>query len=153
MNPEYASFDGKPYTGANWGRHDWFYSDAYRTAANIGLDLAWFGEDVGQGAAIPRLQRCLGVTNRDDPFVTYEIDGTRLDQPALHPVGLLATTAQGSLAVAENLSAPVTPEGKLAREWAERLWNEPLRRGVRRYYDNCLYFFAFLALGGRYRIW
>ena len=153
MSPEYANFDGTPYTGSNWGRHDWFYSDAYRTAANIGLDLAWFGEDVGQGAAIPRLQRCLGVTNRDDPFVTYEIDGTRLDQPALHPVGLLATTAQGSLAVAENLSAPVTPEGKLAREWAERLWNEPLRRGVRRYYDNCLYFFAFLALGGRYRIW
>ena len=153
MNPEYANFDGTPYKEARFGRHDWFYSDAYRTAANIGLDFAWFGEDVGQTAAIPRLQYCLGVVNRDNPFVTYEIDGTRLDQPALHPVGLLATTAQGSLAVQENLANPVTAEGKLAREWAERFWNEPLRRGTRRYYDNCLSFFAFLALGGRYRIW
>lgn len=24
---------------------------------------------------------------------------------------------------------------------------------ARRYYDNCLYFFALLALSGRYRIW
>ena len=35
-------------------------------------------------------------------------------------------------------------------EW---FWNQPLRKGGRRYYDNCLYLFAFLALSGRYRIW
>lgn len=27
------------------GRHDWYYSDAYRTIANIALDYAWFGAD------------------------------------------------------------------------------------------------------------
>ena len=41
----------------------------------------------------------------------------------------------------------------LAAEWVERFWNEPLRTGDRRYYDNCLYLFAFLALSGRYRVW
>ena len=85
--------------------------------------------------------------------MTYEIDGTRLDQPALHPVAILATTAQASLAIPESLEDPQTPAGKLAREWVERFWKEPLRRGNRRYYDNCLYFFAFLSLSGRYRIW
>ena len=44
-------------------------------------------------------------------------------------------------------------EEKLAFEWIEKFWNEPLRKGERRYYDNCLYFFAFLALSGNYRIW
>jgi len=34
----------------------------------------------------------------------------------------------------------------------QRLWDLPLRRGVRRYYDNCLYFFCLLMLSGRYRM-
>lgn len=154
MSAEYANFDATPVRKVfAWGRHDWFYSDAYRTAANIGLDYAWFGVDKGQRAAAERLQYFLGITNREDPFVTYEVDGTRLDQLALHPVGLLATTAQGALAVREELTDPQTEQGKLAKEWVERFWNEPLRKGDRRYYDNCLYLFAFLALSGKYRIW
>jgi oligosaccharide reducing-end xylanase len=35
----------------------------------------------------------------------------------------------------------------------ELLWNTPVRTGVRRYYDNCLYFFSILALSGNYKIW
>ena len=34
----------------------------------------------------------------------------------------------------------------VAARWVEWLWAQPLRRGVRRYYDNCLYMFALLAL-------
>lgn len=153
MNPEYSEFDGTPYQKPHYGRRDWFYSDSYRTVANIGLDYEWFGKDVGQTAAAPRLQRFLGVTRREEPWMTYELDGTPLDQPALHPVGMLVTTAQGTLAIPENLENPLTEEGKLAREWVRRFWNEPLRKGNRRYYDNCLYMFAFLALSGKYRIW
>ena len=41
----------------------------------------------------------------------------------------------------------------VARRWVEWLWNQPLRRGGRRYYDNCLYLFALLALSGNYRIY
>ncbi len=151
MNPEYGEFDGTPMSRPlSWtnDRHDYFYSDAYRTVANIGLDYAWFGVDAGQAKAAERLQYFLGVVRKDDPWKTYEIDGTVLEQDALHPVGLLATTAQGALAV---LNMDTTDEAKkLAWEWVERFWNEPLRKGGRRYYDNCLYIFAFLALSGKY---
>ncbi|MBN2811661.1 MAG: hypothetical protein JXP39_07195, partial [Spirochaetales bacterium] len=69
-------------------------------------------------------------------------------------VAILATTAQASLAVEGPLSLrDSNPVKALAAEWVERFWNEPLRTGDRRYYDNCLYLFAFLALSGRYRVW
>ena len=114
----------------------------------------WCGKDIGQCAAVKRLQHCLGVTNREDPYHIYEIDGTKLEEPALHPVGILATTAQASLAVDGPISlASDEPEKALAAEWVERFWNEPLRTGDRRYYDNCLYVFAFLALSGNYKIY
>lgn len=157
MSAEYAEFDGRPMSRPlRWSheRHDWFYSDAYRTAANIGLDYEWYGKDFGQCAAVKRLQHCLGVVNREDPYHIYEVDGTKLEEPALHPVGILATTAQASLAVEGpvSLGSP-DPAKALAAEWVERFWNEPLRTGDRRYYDNCLYIFAFLALSGNYKIY
>jgi oligosaccharide reducing-end xylanase len=56
--PEYAHFDGTPvHPGREWPdqtRHDWYYSDAYRTIANIGLDAAWFGcSGMGDGRSGP----------------------------------------------------------------------------------------------------
>ena len=147
MNPEYGEFDGSPLLRTySWfeERHDWFFSDSYRTAANIGLDRAWGGRDDRLVDAVKRLQYTLGVTNREAPFMIYEVDGTSLGEVARHPVGMLATTAQAD---AEDEAV------RLAAEWVERLWNEPLRKGERRYYDNCLYMFAYLALSGNYRIW
>lgn len=152
MCAEYAEFDGSPMSRPlPWttDRHDWFYSDAYRTAANIGLDFEWFGICCGQEKAPGRLQQFLG--KQKEPWKIYEIDGTRLSKDALHPVGMLASTAQGALAVIGN--SKDEKETAQAWEWVERLWNQPLRTGERRYYDNCLYFFAFLALSGNYRIW
>lgn len=152
MNAEYAEFDGSPMSRPlPWSndRHDWFYSDAYRTVANIGLDYFWFGVDEGQADAAVRLQHFLG--KQEEPYKIYEVDGTCLEENALHPVGMLATTAQGALAVigrSKDKQALQT-----AWMWVERFWQEPLRKGERRYYDNCLYFFAFLALSGKYKIW
>ena len=40
-----------------------------------------------------------------------------------------------------------------AEEWLRRFWAEPLRKGPRRYYDNCLYFFCLLMLAGMYRVY
>lgn len=156
MNAEYAEFDGSPMRkklpwAAEGERHDWFYSDAYRTVANIGLDYEWFGVDEGQVQAAEKLQHFLGEVRKDDPWKTYEVDGTPLEQDALHPVGMLATTAQGSLAVLGHTESEEAIH--MAKDWVERFWKEPLRQGDRRYYDNCLYFFAFLALSGNYRIW
>ena len=154
MSPEYGEFDGSPMSRPlKWtkDRHDLFYSDAYRTAANIGLDWLWFGKDAGQKAAAERLQYTLGVVNAEDPYVTYTVSGERTGQPALHPIGLLAATAQASLAVDGPISlGSHEPAKAIAAGWADRLWETPMRTGERRYYDNCLYFFAFLALSGRY---
>lgn len=154
MCAEYAEFDGSPMSRKlPWteDRHDWFYSDAYRTVANIGLDFEWFGAEEGQGKASARLQHFLGEIRKENPFVIYEVDGTPIDEPVLHPVGMLAATAQGALSVIGN--SQDEKELSMAKEWVERLWKQPLRLGDRRYYDNCLYFFAFLALSGNYRIW
>ena len=157
MNSEYAEFDGSPMNRPiPWSkeRHNWFFSDAYRTAANIGLDYEWCKTDVGQIAAVARLQHTLGVVNKENPYQIYEVDGTPLGQPALHPVAILVTTAQASLAVEGPLSLDNEDETKrVAAQWVEKFWQEPLRTGDRRYYDNCLYLFAFLALSGNYRIW
>lgn len=153
MSAEYAEFDGSPMSRKLlWTneRHDRFYSDAYRTVANIGLDYEWFGVDEGQCVAAEKLLRFLESGRERDPFQIYEVDGTSLGEPALHPVGMQATTTQGILAVLGRTQDPETI--RIAKEWLKRFFELPLRTGDRRYYDNCLYFFAFLALSGNYRI-
>lgn len=154
MSAEYAEFDGQPMSRPlPWttDRHDWFFSDAYRTAANIGLDYEWFGIDEGQYEAPEKLLRFLDARWDEHPFEIYEVDGTSLHEPALHPVGLQVTTTQGILAV---LGRTKDEESiRIAKKWLEEFFRMPLREGNRRYYDNCLYFFAFLALSGNYRIW
>jgi oligosaccharide reducing-end xylanase len=145
--PEYAHFDGTPvHPGREWPdqtRHDWYYSDAYRTIANIGLDAAWFGCSTWAMEEADRLQRFFCETVRRNDRAVYETDGTVLPVQAMHPIAIVATNAQASLAAA----------GPYAQECVRRFWNTPLRGGERRYYDNCLYFFAFLSLGGDYRIY
>lgn len=154
MSAEYAEFDGKPMSRPlPWttDRHDWFFSDAYRTVANIGLDYEWFGIDEGQYEAPEKLLRFLDARWDEHPFEIYEVDGTSLHEKALHPVGLQVTATQGILAV---LGRTKDDESiRIAEKWLEAFFRMPLREGDRRYYDNCLYFFAFLALSGNYRIW
>lgn len=142
---EYAEFDGTPFSRKlPWtnDRHDLFYSDAYRTAANIGLDAVWSGEDLGQYEVADKLLSFFGDAYEAE-FGIYEIDGTRVEGEALHPIGLLSTNAQAALACKTDVYV----------SWVKRFFETPLREGDRRYYDNCLYFFALLALSGNYRIW
>lgn len=146
FSAEYAEFDGSPMRRKlPWTdeRHDWFYSDSYRTAANIGLDYEWFGKDEGQRGAARTIQEFLIGDGRKNTYRIYEVDGSIAGGEALHPVAVTAATAVSTLAVWTNCS----------KEWVEIFWKLPMRTGIRRYYDNCLYFFAFLALSGNYRIW
>lgn len=145
LSPEYGEYDGRPHTGteAIFGRHDWYYSDAYRTMANIGLDALWFGKDPWQKEIADRFQRFYCVEQRDNWDGVFLTDGTRLEEKALHPVAVIAVNAQASLAA----------DGEWSGECLQRFWNTPLRKGDRRYYDNFLYLFALLALSGHYRIW
>lgn len=150
LSAEYSEYDGTPYGGQQeiFGRHDWYYSDSYRTIANIALDYEWFAKDwetegMWHTKTADKLQAFFGKTVKDHPRAVYTIEGNVLPQQALHPVAITATNAQASLAA----------RGEYAGQCVEEFWNTPLRTGSRRYYDNCLYMFAMLALSGKYRIW
>lgn len=145
LSPEYSEYDGTPHTEhvEQFGRHDWYYSDAYRTMANIGLDSLWFGKDPWQKEIAQTFQEFYCVKQQEHWDGVFLVDGTRLEEKALHPVAVIAVNAQASLAA----------KGEFSRACMEKFWNTPLRTGDRRYYDNFLYLFAFMALSGNYRIW
>lgn len=149
LNPEYSYFDGTPYEKQEiFGRHDWFYSDAYRTIANIALDNIWDGgrdKDYGlwSSSIAAKLQDFFGSKDEEGFNTVYTTDGRKTEEKVLHPVGLLATITQASLISSSPSSL----------EWVHIFWDTPMRTGKRRYYDNCLHMFAVLALSGQYRIW
>ncbi len=140
MAPEYAEYDGRPKQLHHKGQ---YYSDAYRVALNIGLEAAWFEEDELLGEIAGRLQNFFSENTNLLDYHNYLLDGTALEQPALHPVAIVATNAAASIAA----------KGKYRLNWVKDFWSTPLRKGERRYYDNCLYFFSLLMLAGRYRIY
>ncbi|GIO13720.1 hypothetical protein J19TS2_32750 [Cohnella xylanilytica] len=139
LAPEYAHYDGTPNDDRGYGK---FFSDSYRVAANVGLDYEWFAADEWQRGQADRIQAFFADIPPDD-YRRYTIEGEPLEEKALHPVGLLATNAMASLAAS----------GPHAEASVRLLWETPVRTRERRYYDNCLYLFAVLALSGRYRIW
>ena len=146
LNSEYADYSGNPQkTNYNIydGRHDWFFSDAYRTILNIAVDTEWFGRS---DWAVKEAERYLSFferpENRDDWDHIFEVDGTKIETPALHPVAIIATSA----------AAHVMIDNDDSRKWVKRFIDTPLRLGNRRYYDNCLYFFSYMILSGNYRI-
>jgi len=156
---EYADDEGKPLpkvfpdgSKIPWGNHETFFSDAYRVAANIGLDALWFGCTKELSLIARNIIRFFDGKTLEQ-LHDYKIDGTELRKLARHPVGLIATVAEAALAVMQENSAGNSIE-KSDREAAvravKRLWETPMRVGRRRYYDNCLYFFAILALSGKY---
>ncbi|MFH1879884.1 MAG: xylanase, partial [Bacillota bacterium] len=135
LAPEYAHYDGTPE--ARRGHGD-FFSDAYRVAMNIGLDSAWYGQRPAYKAIADHMQSFLWDK---EPYMTYTVDGMAKQPPALHPTAIISTTAAASLAT----------DTPLSRAWVLKFWQTPPRKGDRRYYDNCLYFFCLLMLGGAYR--
>ena len=148
LAPNLANYDGMPFIrqtdpperGLLSGCH---YSDAYRVVLNIALDQAWFGVDGWQAGECQRIQTFI-QSQPDGYEKVFYIDGTVFPEPAMHPLGMMSTLASAALAAGD------TPE---ARKAVELFFTSPLRKGVRRYYDNCLYLFSLLALSGNYRIW
>ncbi|MFS0638795.1 glycosyl hydrolase family 8 [Mesobacillus foraminis] len=139
LAPEYAHYDGTPNNERGYGH---FFSDSYRVAANIALDTEWFRGSEWEVEEANKIQKFFSGKEPDD-YRRYKINGEPFDEKSLHPVGLIAANAMASLAA----------DGPYVREMVELFWNTPVRKGVRRYYDNCLYLFSFLALSGNYKIW
>ena len=140
LSPEYADYDGKTVL---LFRKPWvYYSDAYRVAENIALDRIWFGGTPELDAVETRLQDFFAKQDMED-LKAYELDGTPQNEPAMHPTAIRAVLGAASV----GSSSPA--RGRFLKEFAEL----PLRKGNRRYYDNCLYFFCLLMLTGNYRIY
>lgn len=139
MNPEYSSYEGEPIYGQD---HHNFFSDAYRTILNIALTATWPGRDCEPWMidTAESLAEFFWQVPTDE-FRRYEIDGTDGGRFSRHPVGLLASLATTYMLTNTEESQTI----------AERFWNTELRTGRRRYYDNFLYAFSFLALAGLYR--
>lgn len=152
---EYAFFDGTPvpYKGEPWGRHDWYYSDAYRTILNIALDYTWNETDpwqIEEGEKF--LDYLVNVIRFENWDKIIDWDGTLRDEKVLHPVAVIATNAAAAALVLND--ACNNEDAKANGMYClKKFWETPLREGNRRYYDNCLYLFCFMLLSGNYRIW
>ena len=141
LSPEYAAYDTSPVL---LFRKPWpWYSDAYRVMINIALDTLWFGPRPEYETIAVNIQRFLASQLPEENYRACMLDGTRSDEPAMHPT---AITACCTASVAAGRS-------EHADMWLRRFADLPLRKGPRRYYDNCLYFFCLLLLGGQYRIY
>ena len=137
MNAEYAEYDGTPHYmfDKNFG----YYSDAYRVAMNIALDTLWNGRNEKMCEVVTKLQNYFKTQDLND-LRAYQLDGTPTDEPAMHPTAIIAVLGAASIA----------SDSPYRDEFLKIFWNTPLRKGVRRYYDNCLYFFCLMMLAGEY---
>ena len=140
MSAEYTEYDGS--TRLMFGKYYAYYSDAYRVAMNIALDTLWNGRNEPMCAVVTRLQDFFAPIDQAD-FMAYHLDGTPTEEPAMHPVAITAVLGAASIA----------SDSMHADDFLRRFWNEPLRKGPRRYYDNCLYFFCLLMLSGMYKVY
>ncbi|WP_067837961.1 glycosyl hydrolase family 8 [Amphibacillus sediminis] len=139
LSPEYAFYDGRPNHVRGYGH---FFSDSYRVVCNIGLDYEWFRNPETPFEVNQKVQDFFKDIPVED-YRRYKTDGKAFKEKALHPTGLLASLAMASLATT----------GTLSDHYILTFWQTPLRTGKRRYYDNCLYFFALLSLAGKFKIW
>lgn len=139
LSPEYADYDGR--TVLLFGKPWVYYSDAYRVAENIALDHIWFGADPGLDAVATRIQDFFAGQDMQD-LRAYELNGNAQSEPAMHPTAIKAVL--GAASAASSSGARI----RFLKQFADT----PLRKGVRRYYDNCLYFFCLLMLTGNYKI-
>ena len=140
LSPEYADYDGK--TVLLFGKPWVYYSDAYRVVENIALDHLWFGPTPELDAIATKIQRFF-ATQDPENLKAYELDGTPQDEPAMHPTAIRAVLGAASIA----------SDGRVRLRFLKEFAELPMRKGVRRYYDNCLYFFCLLMLTGNYRIY
>ncbi len=141
MSPEYAAYDGTPIH--MFGKNFDYYSDAYRVAMNIALDCLWFGRRGELAAIVTHLQDFMSTQLPEENFRAYDLDGRPWDEPAMHPTAITAVCAAASIA----------SDSEQADMWLRRFWELPLRKGNRRYYDNCLYFFCLMMLSGAYKMY
>ena len=96
LSPEYAAYDGTPVL--MFGKNYAYYSDAYRVIMNIALDTLWNGRTQALCDIATHVQDFFAKELPEENYRAYDLDGTRWDEPAMHPVAITAVNAAGSIA-------------------------------------------------------
>jgi oligosaccharide reducing-end xylanase len=142
LAPDYANFDGTPYSTQFNQRSGNFSFDARRTQMNWAVDWSWWAKDPGQQELSNRLQSFFASEGMDTYGTEYSLDGKKLNNG--HAKGLVATNAVMSLAATHPI----------AKDFSEALWNTPVPSAFNeRYYDGLLYMMGMLHCSGEFRIW
>lgn len=141
LAPDYANFDGSPWS-ASWNptSADFEY-DSWRTAMNWSVDYAWWAADPREQERSDRIQAFFASKGIKSYGNRYTLDGRQLG--AEHSTGLVAMNAVASLAATDPR----------ARQFVDALWNLSVPSGPYRYYDGMLYMLALLHCSGNFRAW
>ncbi|HWA88305.1 MAG TPA: glycosyl hydrolase family 8 [Opitutus sp.] len=139
LMPDTTNFDGTPY--ARWGGPSEFRYDAWRTLAYPALDWSWWAADPREIAQSNRVLTFLASHGANIPD-RYKIDGTPVSTDMNTP-GLTATSAVAGLAA----------DPAIAKPFVQRLWDQPMPTGRKRYYDGLLTMLALLECSGQFQIY
>ena len=139
LAPDYSEYSG---AARNEGNHGDFRFDAWRTAANIACDYAWWAKDDWAVTHADTLQSFFydkGVENYGNQWT---LDGSK-EYSTDHSPGLVAMNATAGLAASTQ------------KAWAfvEDFWNISPTTGKYRYYDGCLYMMGLLHCSGKFRVY
>ena len=136
LGSDYSEFNGTP---KNDGNHGDFRFDAWRIAANIGFDYAWWAKDEWQMEYANRILAFFASEGVENYGNQYTLDGKCLGTD--HSPGLVAMNAVATLASTEQVTW----------EFIEDFWNTNPTTGTYRYYDGCLYMMGLLQVSGKYK--
>ena len=136
LGPDYSEYSG---TAKNEGNHGDFRFDAWRIAANIACDYAWWAQDDWATTHANRIQSFFYDQGVDSYGNQWSLDGKNLSPD--HSPGLVAMNATASLASSD----------KKSWSFLEDLWNISPTTGKYRYYDGCLYMMGLLHCSGKFR--
>jgi oligosaccharide reducing-end xylanase len=141
LAPDFANFDGSPRQFFSSMSENFSY-DAWRVVSNWSVDQAWWGKNPEAEILSNRIQSFLISEGLHRFADRYTLDGKPLSNR--HSVGMVSTTAVGSLAAGKTSAA---------RAFVDELWATPCPSGEQRYYDGLLYAMSLLHASGHFRIW
>jgi oligosaccharide reducing-end xylanase len=118
-----------------------FSYDSWRSVSNWSVDSSWWNKDPRERVLADRIQGFLASQGIDTFVDRYSLEGKPLSQR--HSVGMLSTTAVGSLAATPSATS---------KAFVEALWNTPIPSGEQRYFDGMLYLMSLLHASGKFRI-
>lgn len=139
LGPDYSEYSG---AAKNEGDHKDFRFDAWRIAANIACDYAWWAKDDWAVTHANTLQSFFYDQGVESYGNQWTLDGSK-EYSSDHSPGLVAMNATAGLAASTQ------------KAWAfvEDFWNISPTTGKYRYYDGCLYMMGLLHCSGNFRVY